>query len=157
MAFFVCLVFSESLNPVFIYGRLGELTEVHVGDAADTSIRDNPIPSKLDSVIAHILNQSLRSVRTVSRPRTFRVHLLPLLDDAPMQPFLAFVPRSQLPIEADKESRLYKVRKVREDRQHVNSTTVIYPRRMDANRELMVSFYKKFQGSENILYFCSRF
>ena len=118
-----------SLNPEFKYGRLGDFTEIHVGDAPSSS---KTSLTKSHNVLDSLPTMSSDNVIGV----TYRVHLLP----TSTSPFRAYVWRSQLPIQHDEADRLYRIRKIREDRQHIKPVGPKFSKKVDEPKEFTVSF-----------------
>ncbi|XP_023248076.1 peroxisome biogenesis factor 1 [Copidosoma floridanum] len=140
-------VIVDSMSPEFKYGRLENLTEVHVEGEA-TSPRQTAALHPLDVIGS--LPTPLRLPSDTSR-RVYRVHPLPdelfgtldsqsALDELSRSPFCVHVRKELLPPETavDSPDLLYRIKKVKEDRLHAKTQGVKLDRRANAEQELVV-------------------
>ncbi|XP_008210116.1 ATPase family gene 2 protein isoform X2 [Nasonia vitripennis] len=130
----VTLIVTQ-LNPQFKYGRLQENTEIHVGDAVAI-----PVPSETtaESEVQNSLSGILGDMFTASIhvKKTYRAQPLPRISSFESA-FRVYVPRSQLPGLVSSDA-LGRIRKVREDRQHVKAGGMRFAKRTDGSKEFTV-------------------
>ncbi|KAJ8684244.1 hypothetical protein QAD02_020036 [Eretmocerus hayati] len=127
----------KSLSPLLKYGRLVENTEIHVEDVHQKSAIPNRTPAESESIISHIFG-SLPNPLGITPSSIYRVHPMPDVDESISSLFTCYIWSSQMPPDFEGVTRLWRIRKIREDKQHAKSTSTRFLDTKEMAKEFVV-------------------
>lgn len=108
-----------------------------MGDAASVPTPSKTTTPKFQNTLRGILGDLFAT--PISSKKTYRAQPLPRIIDFESV-FRVYIPRSQLPGVITSDA-LARIRKVREDRQHVKAGGMRFSKRMDGSKEFTVRIF----------------